>query len=154
MSHHAQSLFDAVLGATGERQLRHPRLDFHLSQRPALEVGGHADVAIRDHADHGVLLVHDRHATAILLPHELGSSVHVIGREARGDAGLHHLGNVHFSILRIPRAIPRTRMRGTDRPRLSERVHGPSGGPLLTTLRAHAREGGLESGSAVPVSPS
>jgi hypothetical protein len=95
ISHHLHSMLQVILDATRDNLLRHGALHPDFSERPALCVCCHADVAVGQNANRPGISIHHRHATTDILPHDLRSRVEAIVRMAGPHLISHELLNFH-----------------------------------------------------------
>ncbi len=65
----------------------------------ALRERGHADVPIGDHAPDVACVVDDRHAAAVVVPHDLRGAIERFVGAARRDILRHELRNLHRGLL-------------------------------------------------------
>jgi len=89
---------EVVLGAAADDGSGHRTAHRDRPEGGPLGVGGHADVAVGDHADDPAYLVHDREAPHVVLPEEAARRVQTVLGEAGPNLPDHQVPDLHLAL--------------------------------------------------------
>jgi len=98
-AHDLLRLQKIVAGTACEQLARHAARRVQTMEVGAPRLGGHAYVAISDHPEHPSSAIDHRDAAAVVLPHDLRSSIQHVARAAS-----HHLTDHQFLDLHVSKS--------------------------------------------------